>query len=204
MRAIPLLAIFGCSAAFAQLQSNSVTVTATTSTTLQPDQAVFNVIVTSDLNSTLSTVLNAVQPVGLTIANFSGVSSVSTSPTRGLSTTVLDWEFTLTAPLTNTPSTVAALTSLASNVSKANGNLSITFSIEGTQVSPQLQQTQTCDIPGLINQARTQAQTLAGAANRSVGGVLSMSGMTASPSSSIYSTGSQSCSLTVTFSLLGV
>ncbi|HUA86019.1 MAG TPA: hypothetical protein VMB85_19315 [Bryobacteraceae bacterium] len=188
-----------------------MTVTATTSTTLQPDQAVFEVIVNSDVNSTLSTILNAVQPVGLTIANFSGVASVSTSTTAPVGPTALQWVFALPVPIASTASTVAALASLASSVPQANGNLSITFSIIGTQVSPQLQQSQTCDIPGLINQARTQAQTLASAANRSVGGVLSISGTTTGPSSTYtvntfitLTSGSQNCSLTVTFSLLGV
>jgi hypothetical protein len=211
MRAILSTAIFCCSLTFAQLPSNSVTVTATSSTTLQPDQAVFEVIVNSDLNSTLSTVLNAVQPAGLTIANFSGVSSVSTSTTPPSGPTALQWVFALPVPIASTASTLATLAALASSVPQTNKNLSLVFSIAGTQVSPQLQQSQTCDVAGLINQARTQAQNLASAGNRSLGGILSMSGTTSGPSSTntvntfiSLSSGSQNCSLTVTFSLLGL
>lgn len=211
MRSILFMIIFCGSLSFAQFQSNSVTITATSSTTLQPDQAVFEVIVNSDLNSTLSTILTAVQPAGLTIANFSGVSSVSTSTTAPNGPTSLQWVFALPVPIASTASTLATLAGLASSVPQANKNLSVTFSIAGIQVSQQLQQSQTCDIGGLINQARTQAQNLATSANRSVGGVLSISGTTSGPSSTntvntfiTLSSGSQNCSLTVTFSLLGI
>lgn len=198
--------------AFGQLDSNSVTVTASRSATVQPDQAVFSVVVTSDLNSNLNDVLTAVQPAGITITNFSGVSSNSLVFISGVNQQgqqILQWAFQLLAPLTNTKSTVTSLASLQSSVPKANKNLSVSFSIQGTQVSQQAQQGQTCDVAGLINDARTKAQTLASAGGRTVGGLLAMSSSTTggAPSSAVLGIASpllpQTCSVTVKFSLLG-
>ena len=60
---------------FAQTDANSITVVASRNTTLQADQAVFNVSVTSGLNTTLEDVLGALQGSGVTAANFTGVNS---------------------------------------------------------------------------------------------------------------------------------
>src|ERR1700730_7421267 len=69
------LLILSVSAAFAQLDSNSVTVTATRSMTQQPDQVLFGVTVQSGLNTSLDDVVAALQGSGITSANFSGVST---------------------------------------------------------------------------------------------------------------------------------
>jgi Protein of unknown function (DUF541) len=185
-----------CPLAFGQLASNTVTVTASQNSTLQPDQAIFNISIGSDVNTTLSTVLTAVQPGGLTLANFSGISSSSTSTTALAAPTNLQWLFVLDVPLASINTTVTALTNLATSVPQANKSLTVSFAIVGTQVSQQLQQSQTCNIPALITQAQTQAQNLASAGGRSVGGILAMSGATST-------TSAQNCSLTVKFSLLG-
>src|SRR5260370_6736842 len=64
----------------AQTDSNSVTVTAsrTTTTTVQIDQALFGITVASDLNTSLDDVLAALQGSGITIANFSGLYNYNT------------------------------------------------------------------------------------------------------------------------------
>ena len=59
---------------FGQLDSNSVTVTASQSVNLQPDQVLFGVGVGSSLTTSLDDVLAALQGSGITFANFSGVS----------------------------------------------------------------------------------------------------------------------------------
>ena len=66
------------SLAFGQLDSNSVTVTASRGVSVQADQAVFGVFVDSGLNTSLDDVLAALQGSGITVANFSGVTKVST------------------------------------------------------------------------------------------------------------------------------
>ncbi|HLX43565.1 MAG TPA: hypothetical protein VKR43_09030 [Bryobacteraceae bacterium] len=85
-RKIPVhLFVISAGLAFAQLDSNSITVRASRSFTVQPDLAVFS------------------------------------------------------APISGTKSAVSTLTSLQSTVPKANSNLSVTFSIQGTQFSTQAQ-----------------------------------------------------------------
>src|SRR5579863_4641627 len=61
------------SLAFGQLDSNSITVSASRSTSLQPDLAVFAVTVQSGLSTSLADVIAALQGSGITQANFAGV-----------------------------------------------------------------------------------------------------------------------------------
>ena len=192
--------------AFAQLDSNSVTVTATNNVNLQPDQAVFQVSVNSDTTSTLSDVLTAVQPAGLGLSNFSSVGT----PFLSVNQTGLQWTFGLAAPLAQIQATIAMLSALQQSVPQANPRLSVSFSIQGTQVSQQSQQSQTCSYADLLASARAQAQTLAAAAGRTLSGILAMSSTTAKNTGSIPSLASylsatpQACSLTVKFALLGL
>jgi uncharacterized protein YggE len=205
------LFVISAGLAFAQLDSNSITVTASRTSTIQPDQAVFSVVVSSDLNSSLTDVLSALQPAGLTLANFSGVttngfyySTANPFPQQLLS---LQWTFQLVAPLASTKSTVATLTSLQSSVPKMNKNLGASFSLQGTQVSPQAQQSQTCDLAGLITDAQAKAQTLATAGARTLAGLLSLSSSTTTPGSTASGVTSSfpplTCSVTAKFGLLG-
>jgi hypothetical protein len=168
------------SLAFAQLDSNSITVSSSRSANLQPDQALFGVFVQSDLNTSLSDVLAALQGSGITSANFSGVSSnLGFILSPGQSPT-LRWAFGFPVPLTKTKDTVAALTALQQNIAQNNKSMTLSFSIQGTQVSQQLQQSQTCSIPDLLGDARSQAQKLADAGGVTLGTILAMSSPTSS------------------------
>jgi len=178
MRESVLILLFAscCSLAFGQTEPNSITVSASQNVSLQPDQAVFAVTVQSGLNTSLDDVLAALQGSGITAANLSGVSTqCATNP---CSPPALQWAFSLTGPLTNTKATVASLTTLQQNIAKLNNGLTLSFSIAGTAVSQQLAQSQTCSLSGLIANATTQAQALAGAANLSLGRILAISGVT--------------------------
>jgi uncharacterized protein YggE len=176
-------------AALAQVTSSSVTVTASRSTNLQPDQVVFGVAVTTPVTGTRDDAVNALGGSGITAANFTGVYTNTLYPS-GTNTplNVLQWNFSLTASISDLKTTVGLLTTVASGAAKKNNGISVSFSIQGTQVSAQLAQSQPCPIAGLISDARTQAQTLANAAGVTLGGILAMS----SPGSA--------CVLTVKFS----
>ncbi len=76
----------------------------------------------------------------------------------------LQWSFTLAVPLSKIKDTIATLTTVQQNVAKKNNGFSVSFSLQGAQVSPQAQQSQTCALPDLIADARAQAQKLADAA----------------------------------------
>jgi hypothetical protein len=178
----PFLLVVSASLAFAQLDSNSITVNASRSAALQPDQAVFVVSVQSDLNTSLNDVLAALQGSGITSANFAGVNTVlSFSPGTGPAPApTIQWAFDLPIPLTKTKDTVAALTALQQNIAQNNKSLKLSFSIQGTQVSQQLQQSQTCSITDLLTDARTQAQKLADASGVTLGVILAMSSQASS------------------------
>jgi hypothetical protein len=158
----------------------------------------------------LSDILTAVQPANVTLANFSGVSTVSFQVQVGnrIQNQQGDqWTFTLAVPLANVKSTVATLTALQKSVPQANKTLSVSFSIQGTQVSQQLQQSQSCDMTGILADARAKAQDLASAGGRTLGGTLALSTSTSTsigtPANPFPTSSSQSCSATVKFALLG-
>lgn len=216
-RFAPVLLFLSCSLAFAQLDSNSITVSASNNANLQPDQAVFAVTVTAPQTTGLDDVLTALAGSGITAANLSGVSTQITSllnPFPGSRIPPeLAWSFSLTAPLANTKATVSSLTTLQQNIAKANNGLTLSFSIVGTEVSQQLAQSQTCSLSSLITAATTQAQALAAAAGLQLGAILALSSSTASivPNSQLVSSGAfistvynsapPPCAVTVKFSV---
>lgn len=170
-----------CPLAFGQLQSNSITVSASNNANLQPDQAVFSVSVQSGSNAGLEDVLGALQGSGITVANFSGVNTSQQTLTcvAPPSTSImLQWVFSLPVALTSTKATVAALTTLQQNIAKQNNGLMLSFVLAGTQVSQQLAQSQTCSLTGLIAIATTQAQSLAAAGGLTLGSILAISSST--------------------------
>jgi hypothetical protein len=172
--------------ALAQLDSNTLTVTASRTSNPEPDQAVFLVTVESGLATPLGDVLAALQGSGITLANFSGVGGSASlsliSPVPGNLVTLpqpsIGWAFRLPVPLGSTKDTVAALTRLQQSIAQSKNGLTLSFQIQGTQVSPQARQSQACVWSDLIADARAQAQKTAGSAGFTVVSILSMSGST--------------------------
>jgi uncharacterized protein YggE len=206
--------LMSASVLFGQVDSNTVTVTSSQSTNVQPDQVLFAVSVTTSLNSTLDDVLAALKGSGITIANFSGVSSAFAIPTgigitNQQSTPTLQWSFALGVPFAQMKATVTLLASLQQSIMQANNGFTLTFSVQGTLVSASLQQSQTCNVPGLISNATAQAQNLASAAGMNLGSIVAMSSAVSSPAYSVTSIGAlvsqlsapQSCALTVKFAV---
>lgn len=202
--------------AFAQLDSNSITVSASRSTNLQPDQIVFAIFVDGGPDATLDSVLTALGPAGITMANFAGVGTVQGYSPTGTQTQSVEWAFGLPVPLAKMKDTTAALTSLQQNIAQNNSALTMSFSVNGTQVSPQTQQSQTCVLTDVLGDAKAQAQNLATAAGLTLGGILALAGSTSVTSSigplapgtylsryggnsSAYSQYLPPCSLTVKF-----
>lgn len=212
-----LLASLCSAVTFGQLETNTVTVSAVRTLTLQPDQVIFGLSVTAPLSASLSDVLAALQPVGVTAAGFSGVSSQYNGVVPG-STQMpqIQWSFTLQAAFASMKATVSALTSLQQTITQNNSGLTLAFVVAGSQVSQQLQQMQVCPLSELLSDAQLQAQKLANVAGASLGAVLAIAGAT--PNSGGVSTGYYPigafvssfqtyapppvCSMTVKFSLL--
>jgi uncharacterized protein YggE len=177
-KSVALLPLLFCSLAFGQLDSNSITVSASNNAAVQPDQAIFAVTVQSGMTTGLDEVLTALQGSGITAANFSSLNTAQQSTTPGTTSLTLEWTFSLLVPLTNTKATIASLSTLQQNIAKLNNGLTLLFNIVGTQVSQQLAQSQTCSLSGLVADATTQAQSLATAGGVTLGGIIAMSGIT--------------------------
>lgn len=203
---------------FGQLDSNSVTVTASQSMNLQPDQVLFAVYVTTGLTASLDDVLAAVKGVGITSANFSGVNSSAAAQvclgTGSQPTPSEQWAFGFPVPFAQMKATVTSLSSLQQSIAQANSGFTLSFSVQNAQVSTSLLESLSCNIPGLIANATAQAQKLAAAAGLTLGSILAMSSSTSSPVasnsvpvavvgsfSSSNLTTPQSCALTVKFTL---
>jgi uncharacterized protein YggE len=189
-----------CPLSFAQLGSNSVTVSASNYPTLQPDEANFAIGVQTGLTTSLSDVLTALQGTGVTAANLSSISTVQQYANGSASIQVLEWTFSLPVPLTTMNATVASLTMLQQTIGAQNTGLTLSFNIVGTQVSPQLAQSQTCSLSGLIASATTQAQSLAAAGGVTLGSITALSSSTSNVVGNPYGT-TPSCSITATFSV---
>lgn len=206
-RTFAVIVAVSSSLAFGQLDSNSVTVTASRSGNLQPDQVVFRVFVSSGVDATVDDIVAALQASGIGIANFTGVSTLQVQYVNGQPTgQTLQWAFGLPVPFAKMKETVAMLTGLQASILKKNTGLTLTFNVQGTQVSQQLQQSQTCSNPDLLADARAQAQKLADAAGLIVGTILSLSSSTSTTASAgnIVSDNyyfSPFCSITVKFAL---
>jgi uncharacterized protein YggE len=170
IRLFSLLYLLLSGLAFAQ---NSITVTATRNSSVQPDQAVFRVSVTSGLTTGRDDVIAALQGSGIGLANFSSVYSIQNYVNNQL-VTVLQWNFTLTVPLANLKPTIDTFTGLQMSLAKGTTGMTLSFSVQGLQASPQAQQAQPCSLAGLISDARAQATSIANAAGSTVGSILAV------------------------------
>ena len=179
--ALVMVPLLFCSLAFGQLDSNSITVSASRNTSLQPDQAIFAVTVQAGNATSLDDVVAGLQGSGITAANLSSVTTPSQYTINGgQPTPMLQWTFSVPVSLTKTKDTVASLTALQQSITKLNNGITLSFYIAGTQVSQQLVQSQTCSIPALVADATAQAQTLAAAGGMTLGAIVAMSSATSS------------------------
>jgi hypothetical protein len=184
---------------------NTITVTASRSTSTQADQVVLSADVSAPLDFSHDDVLAALQGSILSSANFSNVRTTYQLVSPDKQSESLIWTFLVTAPLANFKSTIAQFTALQQILAQKKNGMSLSYSVYGTQMSPQAQQP--CSTADLLNDARAQALKMASAAGAGVGSVLAMSGSAVSQSASgaLFSNGALApgCSLTVKFALTG-
>jgi hypothetical protein len=150
---------------FGQLDDDTVTVTASRLTSLQPDQVVLGVYVNSAATVALDDVVALLGGTGITAANVSSVSLGST----GLQNLMNQWIFTLPVPFSKLNGTLAALAQIQENAPKARPPLAVAFTVQGMQVSPDLQAANPCPHSALVSDARRQAQNFADAAGVKLG-----------------------------------
>ena len=179
-----------------QLNSNTVTATASQNSSSQPDQAIFNVVVSTIVNAVtnlgVDDAVKAVADVGISVANLVGVTFQSNPPALNPPAPLtVQWTFQLPGALSMQKQTTASLVALQQKIAQANNGLSLSFSVAGLQSSGQ--QMQSCNYSTLIANAQAQAQQLASAAGSAAGRITGISGST--------SNGVGNCSATVTFGL---
>jgi hypothetical protein len=221
-RSLVLALTLASTLAFGQLDSNSVTVTATRSSgNPQADQILFGIFVDTGLDSSLADVVALLQGAGIAAANFSNVSTIqgvpvivpgtNPSPADLQPRPMLEWTFGLPVPMARMKDIVSQLNTLQQRIAN-KGGATLSFQVQGTQVSPQLQQSQSCSVSDLLSDTRAQAQKLADAAGMNLGVILALSSVAlnvvsnpsvvisrySSSSGSYYST---PCSLTVKFAV---
>lgn len=185
---------------FAQLPSHTLTITATHSVGVQPDQVVFGLTVRSSPATDLNQIVTALSGIGVTSANLSGVDN-NNPP-------LIAWNFTLSAPLSNLTATLNSLAGLQKTI---GSGLTLTFTVTGTRSSQQPQ----CSDTALIADATAQAQKLAAAANVTLGPIITLSNPPLAPAGGerlgafaalalvpILAPSPVTCSLSVRFQLL--
>ena len=141
---------------FAQLDSDTVTVTAIRTPSGVVDEVYATVYVTTELNSTLDRVLAALQTTGITAANLATVYSFGPQT---------DWTFTLSGPYSKLKDTLAAVSRVPST-----SNISVSYSVQAGSPAAS-----TCAWPALLSDAQAEAQRLAAAAGVNVGPILALS-----------------------------
>ena len=150
-----------------------ITVTATRTNTIEPDQVLIGLSVQSPTTAGLDDITGALTGAGVAGATFTGVTTFYTA--TGIQTqTELVWSFTLTAALAKLSATLGPLDSAEQTISGNHSGLTLTFYIGGLQISPQLEQSQTCSEAALLADAHSQAKAVAALAGVSVGSILSM------------------------------
>jgi uncharacterized protein YggE len=157
---------------------NSITITATRTSTTPLDQALVGINVTSGLTAGLDDITAALTGVGITGAAFTGINTTTIYVTNGNQTvpqSALQWSFTLTAPLASLKSVLASLVATQQAIAKQNSGLTLSFGVQGAQLSAQALQAQLCSQSDLVSDARTQAQKVAVAAGVTAGTILSIS-----------------------------
>ena len=157
---------------FGQLDTNTVSVRASRSIAVQPDQAVFAVSVSAPLDAGFNDVIAALQGTGITAAQFSGLAVSQVTPSIQFR---LAWRFVLPVPLAGMKDEVASLTAAQQALVKKQSVFGLSFYVAGTQASPELLAGQSCSKSDLIADATSQARVLSAAGGFSLGPILSMS-----------------------------
>jgi uncharacterized protein YggE len=150
---------------FGQLDTDTITVTASRQVALVADQAVFSISVITSEDSSLDQALALLQGSGITAMDLQSVYTYDRS---------LQWSFTLAVAFSKIPSTAKTLAGIVQNSTGRNG-AAVSFNIQGTQVSDEQRQSQSCSTADLISDAQAQAQKLANAAGFTLGPILSLS-----------------------------
>ncbi|SPE40714.1 exported hypothetical protein [Candidatus Sulfopaludibacter sp. SbA3] len=150
-----VIPICSLTATFALGQQPASTLTVSASRTVQvpPDLVVLDAYVSPPQDATLDDVLAALSGTGIAAANLVAVYGISGSE---------QWEFSMAVPFSKMKDAITAL-------QKAALQKTVSYSVSGTQVSPQLLAAQDCSDASLLADAQAQARRVAAAASIGLG-----------------------------------
>jgi hypothetical protein len=165
--------VLAAAPASAQLDFNTITVTATRGSTPPADQALFRIDVTSGVDKGLEDVIAALPRSGITADSFTGIGFPFLQPPT-LSATI-DWQFSVAVPIGQIRQEALTLARLQQDLTTSKSGLTLSFNLAAFQGSPQLQQMQACSQSALMGAAKAQAQKFAAAAGLALGAAISIS-----------------------------
>jgi uncharacterized protein YggE len=168
MRTLTLALLLAAGLSAADLDNNTLTVTASRPLTVQPDQAQILVELTTARDAGLDDVLGKLQGTGIAAANLTDVFGSGAAGSQ--------WNFVLPVAFSALKTTLATFTQLQRSL-----GASLVFSVAGTQVSAAAQTTQACPLPALVSDARRQADAMASAAGMRTGPIVSVSDQPPAP-----------------------
>jgi uncharacterized protein DUF541 len=174
MRNTILMLLAVSSVAWGDLEPNTVTIAASRTLNIQPDEVIFSVDVVSGPGTSFEQILLPLAGTGITEANFGGVEPYfgvlsASEPARW------QWSFTISEPFNKMKATIDAFTKLQQSIGNNNTGLSLIFSIRGLRTSDKAQQAQACPLADLVADARRQAQKLVDAAGLTLGPIETLS-----------------------------
>ncbi len=168
MRALILSLAVAC-VGFAQVDSNSVTVTATRQFYPVLNQVTWVIYLNASDNADLDDITAALRAAGVINAKFSGASqNYGVDLMQGPR-----WSFTVTSPIASLKDTAALLVAAQKKIQSQG--MSMDFDIAGLQPSNQTVTAQPCSQSDLIADARAQAQKMTDAAGVVLGPILAVS-----------------------------
>ncbi|MGA2130674.1 MAG: hypothetical protein ABSH50_00030 [Bryobacteraceae bacterium] len=151
---------------------NLITINVAQVSGAQSDAAVLVIGVASGLNTALDDVTGALQAAGIGGTTFAGVTTFylpgasSTAPPQ----MALGWTFELTTPVSNLGVAVKQLTAAQQAFQTQSSGLMLAYAVGGAFMS----QPASCSYTGMLSEAQTEAQQLAGAAGVNAGSVLNL------------------------------
>jgi len=161
-------------AAFAQVDDDTITVTASRSTNLQPDEVVVGVNVSTTPDLSLDDIVGLLTGTGITAANLSSASTTTYLYAGQPQQLSSQWYFAINVPISNVTTLLGSLVKLQQKLAPPAGKLSVSYNIQTVQVSQQLLDANPCAYTTLVSDAQRQAQTLAAAAGVGVGPVVAI------------------------------
>jgi hypothetical protein len=163
------------SAALAQLDDNTVTVTARRASMQPSDQVLIYVYVDSPPDSILDDVLAILQGSGVSASSFQNVSTSYQTVGSPGERPPLTWSFQESVAYPKLNTELSALVRIQKNSSSQKTGFDVSFSLQSAQVSADLKNPQSCPMPTLVSDAQAQAERVAAAVGMRVGAIVAIS-----------------------------